>query len=775
MGCPNHSRAAVRKPAHKWARRLGIVIAAGSVGLVVMVVLFQLLLRWVPLPAVLFEPPQPALEFTDHEGRLLREAGVSAAWGKVAVLRDIPGALVDATLAAEDRRFWRHHGVDWQATARAAWSCARHGRVVSGGSTITQQLIKSYVKRPRAPLAKAMEALQALRLEQIWSKEKILVTYLNRLDYGNRRRGPVSAARYYFDLPLSDLSKAQAAFLAGLPQAPSRLNPRRNVAAAQKRQAWILDRMAAVGFLSAAEHARALAEPLRLAAARRNFCAPHFVDLILRRHREGLDLMNGKVATSLDLELNQAAEKILRNQLSRLQAQHVENGSLVVLDNRTGEVRALVGSENYFAPGDGQVNGAWAPRSAGSTFKPFTYAIALEQGATPATVAADIPTQFATPTGIFAPVNYRRRCHGPMRYRETLANSLNIPAVKVLESIGGAEVLQTRLKSCGLTTLNAAPDYYGLGLTIGNAEARLLELANAYACLARLGVWKPYRLLTGYDETNGYPAAARLFDAGTAYLIADILSDSQARALEFGGDSPLRFSFPVACKTGTSTDFRDNWALGYTPEYTVGVWVGNFDGSPMEQVSGVTGAAPMLHEMFMELHRRFGTSWYARPDGLVECRVHPITGKRLRSQTSGGLNEKFLAACLPEVESPADYDSLGRVRLPETYRDWFASGENGLGDQAVIDLSPGKQLAARIITPLPGTVFFLDPDLPDQGRRLNLRTEGLANPQWLSSSLPITNGVRETIAWLAPGKHELRAVDRLTGTSLRTWIEVRNR
>ena len=294
------------------------------------------------------------------------------------------------------------------------------------------------------------------------------------------------------------------------------------------------------------------------------------------------------IRTTLDLYLNRFVEQCLRQQIDCLHSRHVGNAAAVVLDNRSGGVWALVGSEDYSAARSGQVNGAWAPRSAGSTFKPFTYAIAFEQGATAASIVADVPTDFTTATGLFSPVNYDHRCHGPMRYRLALANSLNIAAVKVLASIGGPGALQERLQACGLTTLTRAPEHYGLGLTIGNAEARLLELANAYATLARLGEFRPYRLVEQLEvgSAPGQSCARRVFDPGASFLIADILSDNDARTLAFGAESNLRFDFPVACKTGTSSDFRDNWAFGYTPEFTVGVWVGNFDGSPMARNLG---------------------------------------------------------------------------------------------------------------------------------------------------------------------------------------------
>jgi penicillin-binding protein 1C len=741
-------------------------------------------LRLVPLPPALFARPVSEIEFLDRNDRPLRIVRPEdSPFGHPLAYADIPRPLIEATVAAEDRRFWDHHGVDWRATLRAVWQLAVNRRVISGGSTITQQLIKLAEPRPRTFRTKLIEAVQAMRLEQIWDKQRILAEYLNRLDYGNFNRGAAAAAQFYFAKPLRDLSPAECALLAALPQAPSRLNPYTHFDRARKRQQWIVNQMQAAGWLTAQELHRALDEPLDLAKPRRVFEAPHFVDLLLTTRGDELrDLpaSTPPIRTTLDLELNHFAEGTLRLHLLNLQAQHVANGAVVVLDNRTGDVLALVGSEDYFSAAAGQVNGAWAPRSPGSAFKPFTYLLALERDATPATVVADVPTEFATATGLFAPVNYNRHCYGPVRYRLALANSLNISAVNVLASIGGPAPLQHLLQQCGLSTLNRPPEQYGLGLTIGNADARLLELANGYACLARLGEYRPYRLLAPLGNDWPPQSAGRIADAGAAYLIADMLSDNDARALAFGAESSLRFDFPVACKTGTSTDFRDNWAFGYTPEFTVGVWVGNADSSPMENVSGVTGAAPILHDLFEHLHQHYGTTWYSQPTNVVECWINPITGKRLREPeplwTAGAIREKFIARDLPPVESPDDYETLSTsaraVRLGNKYRDWFATGDNWLGDRAVLSETAD---ALRILFPPPGTTLYLDADLPNQGRRLHLRAAGPDHLEWHSDTLHLAQEGSREIALLTEGHHQITVRDHVSGAEARTWIDVRVR
>lgn len=710
-----------------------------------------LALHLVPLPQALREPIPPSLDLTDRHGHTLREVlADQRRHSRGIALADVPRSLIDATIAAEDKRFWRHPGIDPLATARAAGDFARHRRVVSGASTIAQQLVKISEPRPRTLWAKLCEAAKALRLTQAWPRERILSEYLNRLDYGSLSIGCASAARAYFNKPPSDLSLAEAAFLAGLPQSPSRLNPRAHFSAAEKRQRWVLGRMLDRRLITAGDHARALAEPLRVAPAHRDFKAPHFVDLVLAS-RPGL---RGAVSTTLDLELSQFVENAVRDRLRVHAAHHVQNAAAVVIDNATGDLLALVGSEDWFAPGSGQVNGATAPRSAGSTLKPFTYLLAFERGATPATLIADVPAQFAIGSGIYRPQNYSRSFLGPVRARLALANSFNVPAVRVLAGLGGAPILQRRLAECGLTTLTRPASDYGVGLTIGNAEVRLLELTNAYAAPARLGEHRPWRLLA----SDPRPAGAQVCDPAAAWLIADILADNAARAHAFGLDSPLRFDFPVACKTGTSTSFRDNWAVGYTPEFTVGVWAGNFDGSPMRDVSGVTGAAPILHEIFQWLRERRGTTWYRQPEGIVEKRIDPLTGRL----DPAGIVEKFAARHLPPPAQPGDRDPAGRVLLGAEYRDWLATA-----DSASFALKE-EPAPLHIVEPLPGATYFIDPDLPESSQWIPLRAIGPASAAWTSNTLKCL----DSRARLAEGRHKfvLRSPD---GSTAETWIVVK--
>jgi penicillin-binding protein 1C len=363
--------------------------------------------------------------------------------------------------------------------------------------------------------------------------------------------------------------------------------------------------------------------------------------------------------------------------------------------------------------------------------KPFTYLLAFERGATPASIVADLPVEFGTASGTYRPENFSLRSYGPMTYRYALGNSLNISAVRVLDSIGGAETLLPKLRELGLSTLNEDAAYYGLGLTIGNAEVRLLELTNVYATLARMGEWRPVRLVANREHKDP-PAKMPRVAPELCWLIADMLSDNAAREPAFGAISSLRFPFPVACKTGTSTDFRDNWAMAYTPEFTVGVWVGNFNGAPMREVSGVTGAAPIMNDVMSYLHRRFGTTWFERPAKIVEQVVHPLTGKKLVSAGDHGVMEKFFEEQVPMVETVKDYDSKGRVILSPEYAEWAKSVDNQLGDKVAIAEDGGLHL----VSPIQGATFVVDPDVPSSSL-VPLVANGGERLIWESATLKV--------------------------------------
>lgn len=746
------------------------------------------------IPEGLADGPPQGLLFLDREGRPVRRllAG-DLRTDSPATFGEFPKNLVKATLAAEDSRFYSHNGIDPLGVARALRDALLHREFVSGASTITQQTVKLYSPpRRRDFTTKAVEALTARRLEMTADKESILTAYLNHLPYGNQFTGARAAARGYFGKPLGDLSLAECALLAGLPNKPSRLNPWQNYEGARRRQLWILGRMKEEGYIDQTEFAAALIEePRLLEGPSQVFHAPHFTDLLRMREKETIDALGdrpGSLTTTIDLPLQQFVENTVSAELTRLAHQAKEENDLqaavVVIDNASGEILALSGSRSFFGSAAGQINGAWQPRSAGSTLKPFTYVLALERGKSAASILADTPIEYITPTGAYEPVNFDRRFQGPVSIRHALANSLNVPAVKLLEEIGGPPLLHDCLvRKLNFTSLDPAATEYGLGLTLGNAEVRLLELANGYATLARLGEWKPVRFLRDQHDRVGSPTEqgpVRVFDPEASWLIADILSDERARALAFGLRSPLNLPFRTAAKTGTSTDFRDSWTIGYTPDFTVGVWVGRFNNRPLNRVSGAMGAAPIFHQVMLRLHRDREPRWFETPAGVSTAKVDRISGKLPPAELALPENrlreEYFIKGRLPERASASDYDEQGSTRLPIAYAAWWRDPANPLKNDAVLEsLSPQAPTAEfRIVSPLEGTVAFLDPDLPASGTRFPLKIAGSGNEEieWSSGSLTVEQKAGEAWLVLQPGEHEVSALDKKSGRVAKSRLKV---
>jgi penicillin-binding protein 1C len=385
-------------------------------------------------------------------------------------------------------------------------------------------------------------------------------------------------------------------------------------------------------------------------------------------------------------------------------------------------------------------------------------------------------------------VNFSRRFMGPVSVRHALANSLNVPAVKLLDEIGGPTRLHDCLvKDLHFTSLAPAATEYGLGLTLGNAEVRLLELTNGYATLARLGEWKPVRFLRGLEPVVSptQPGQAgvetrRVFDADAAWLIGDILSDERARALAFGLNSPLNLPFRVAAKTGTSTDFRDSWTIGYTPDFTVGVWVGRFDNRPLNRVSGAMGAAPIFHQVMRRLHRERAPRWFETPADATELVVDRISGKRLPEglalSESRVRKEWFVRGKVPALAAAADYDAEGRTRVPLTYATWWRDPSNPLKNDAFLEALTESMPVPdfRIVSPLEGTVAFIDPDLPESGMRFPLKVAGSGNEEieWSSKSLAVESENGESWLVLKPGEHEVAALDRKSGRIVKSRLKV---
>lgn len=755
----------VLKVKSKWRRRL--IRLVGAIGLLWVSVWFVAPFC-VPLPAALGERPAASPVLLDREGRPISHLTLPDSSRSTPIaLAQIPADLIRCTLAAEDKRFFSHGGIDLLATARASRDLLMKRRVISGASTITQQLIKiSSPPAPRKPATKIYEALAARRLEMTWPKERILTNYLNRLDYGNLRTGVAEASRFYFQKPVADLSLAECALLAGLPQAPSRLNPLKHPQRSLARRNTVLTRLADAGKIEPSRISAAITEPLTLRPLTENQPAPWLAQQAGAASREP------QIRTTLDLTLQQDVEAIVREETAKLKSANLRHAAVVVIHNPTGEILTLVSSADWDDPRGGQLNGALTPRSPGSTLKPFTYLLTMERNQRiPASILADIPTPFRTPQGLNLPENYDRTYRGPVTLRAALACSLNLPALRELNALGGPQPLHELLEKIGITTLGRDTSIHGLGLTLGNAPMRLLELTDAYATLARLGQHFPATLFPG---TTIHPQ--QVFDSRNAYLIADVLSDSNARAPSFQPGGPLDLPFRCAVKTGTSSDFHDNWCIGYTPDFTVGVWAGNFEQQPMKGISGLTGAGPIFHRSMLRLHRSQKPSWFPRPEGLVNITIDPRIGKCIAPEPDKNHSSDDITPSerIPASATAADYDSTGKAQLDPIYAEWFGSRHNTRRHELAMTPTDVTREKLRIISPADQSVFLLDPEIPSGTERLRPVTNLPGRVRWESPSLRIEPSTPEPIIHLTVGTHTLIATDPGTGISHKLTIRVKS-
>ncbi|MBU0668290.1 penicillin-binding protein 1C [Patescibacteria group bacterium] len=612
----------------------------------------------------------------DRNGVLLYEVLLPESGRKTFIpLEKMPQSLIDATLAAEDINFYSHPGVDILAIGRAVFFNVREGRIVSGASTITQQLFRNMLGRPNKNIwDKAMEAIYAVRLSNFYSKDEILELYLNKIYFGNLSYGVEAAAQNYFGRHVYDLDLAQITFIAGLPQSPSLYDPYTAFSQAKNRQKYVLDQMVKQKFLVQADADSASAEAIDLQANRYPIKAPHFVHHVLTQledlygeelvHRGGLN-----VVTTLDYNLQQLAERTIDRHIALLDRHNVTNGSLISMDVKTGQILAWVGSANYFDDSiDGAVDMGTALRQPGSSIKPLTYLLAFEKGYNPATIIYDIPTQFSTETGPYSPKNYDLDYHGPVRVRTALASSFNIPAVKTLDFVGVGNFIAF-LKDLGIATLTESAGHYGLALTLGGGEVRLIDMAQAYNVLANYGFKFDYSTISKVETSDGTelyswtkPVSSYVLGPHgkeNSYLVIDILKDPLARIPGFGEGGVLEISHPAAVKTGTTRNFKDNWTIGFSPQLLTAVWVGNADASPMENVSGIDGAAPIWADFMGAALATSPKVDFQVPDGIVQKEICALSGKLPTEYCKERLYEFFSSDNLPKETD--DYYQLFTV------------------------------------------------------------------------------------------------------------------
>lgn len=748
----------------------------------------------------------------DRTGRLIAAIPDPLGTSRQPVALDhIPITLQQATIAIEDANFYQNVGIEPRGILRAIWQNLANGEIVAGGSTITQQLARAFlldpaIGRQRSFDRKLREAIVALKLTTAYSKDEILTLYLNQIYYGGTAYGVESAAWRLFGKPVHELDLAESALLAGLPQAPSQLDPLSNGDLhARERQRLVLAAMVRTGYISSVQAEMAAAEPLQYAdgACRTGTCtasAPHFVafvldDLVERLGADSLARGGLTITTTLDIGLQEAAQAILKRQIDLLAQprdggpdHRARNGAVITLDPADGAILAMVGSPDFADPhSQGQVNATTALRQPGSALKPLTYAAALERGWTPASMVLDVPTSFPTREGRpYTPQNYDRAYHGPIPLREALATSSNIAAVRLLHEIGLQSLLDMA-ERLGIHSLGQDPSRYGLALTLGGGEVTLLELTNAYAAFANGGNRvTPYAVLALSDaegqavnvsNTTNNPndqssmqtihsatqstrvAPVSVLSPQIAYLISDILADPYARMRAFGLESTLDIGRPAAAKTGTTTDWRDNWTVGYTPDRVVGVWVGNADGSPMEAVSGITGAGPVWRAVMQAAHRDLPVHAFTRPAGLVEADICSDSGLLPGPHCPATRRELFIAGTVPNKPDnthvalrvdlhlgcralpgyPPEKTAMRIFHmLPPEAQLWaidagvpvaprkicpLPGAITNTSNPSQTDAAENDRAAPRIVAPAYGAVFALSPGIPSARQRLEIAAQ----------------------------------------------------
>jgi penicillin-binding protein 1C len=660
----------------------------------------------------------------DRHGEPLHElrvdlSGRRLAWVK---LEDISPVLIKALVQAEDRRFFEHEGVDWRALVGAAVEKA-WGRGRRGGSTLTMQLaahLEPSLKPQgsRRTLAQKIDQISLARqLERYWSKNQILEAYLNLVTFRGELIGVGAAARGIFGKAPGGLDEEEAALLVTLLRSP------KAAPEAVARRASALTRVLKINTEEKdirQRVAEALGNPTPFLAE--GGFAPHVARQLLKRGGE-------KIISTIDLALQRFALEALQRHLALLAGRNVRDGAVVAADNITGEILAYVGNSGSEASAS-HVDGAVAPRQAGSTLKPFLYGLAFEKRLlTAASLLDDSPVNLVTPSGLYVPQNYDRDFKGLVSARGALGSSLNVPAVRALMLVS-ADRFVDRLQDLGFTDITEGADYYGFALALGSAEVRLTQLVNAYRTLANNGRWSPLLLRPDTPRDN----ERRIMDAAAGGIISDILADPEARGMTFGLSSPLASRGWAAVKTGTSKDMRDNWCVGYSRRYTVGVWVGNFNGDSMWDVSGVSGAAPIWLEVMNFLHPSSPGRAPMRPVGLESVRV------RFDADLEPERAEIFLAG----TASP------------------------------MIKLKGREAERPRIVYPARGVIIALDPDIPAERQRVHIQVAGLGDPLTIRLAGEELTVSPEGALWQPrPGRHAMSLVDASGAELDRTEFEVR--
>ncbi|HUP90616.1 MAG TPA: transglycosylase domain-containing protein [Solimonas sp.] len=668
------------------------------------------------------------LRITDRSGRALTAAYIGERWNihDTLPLERIPQFLREAFVLAEDRRYWQHDGVDWRARFAALEQNLEAGETVRGASTIAEQAVRLLHPRPRTPWSRWLEGFEARALERRFGKPAVLEFYLNQVPYGANRRGVAQAAQHYFGRSVETLAPHEMLALAVLVRAPSRLDPRRDPQALGRRVHWLAELARQSGLLDADTLAAVLREPIRpVESVDAGIGAAHFLRE-LRRRAAG---QAGTLQASLDAGLQGEVQQLLDYRVQDLGRRGVNNGAVLVVDLQGRKVRAWAVADAQH-PAELGFDAVQTPRQPGSTLKPLLYAMALERGWTAATAINDADLYERVGHGLHQYRNYSGQHYGWITLREALGNSLNIPALKALQFVGGADFLD-RLRALGVHSLKLHPDVYGDGLALGNGELSLYELVQAYCALADRGRFQPLSLVEAPEADK----ASAVMPPDVASLVTDVLADERSRLLEFGDGGALRYPVQTAVKTGTSSDYRDAWTVAYNHRYVVGAWLGNLRAREMDSVTGSVGPALLVRSVFAALNRSTPAEPLYRDPTLVAREV-----------------------CAPATAGE------GCAR----YREWFRPGT---APQALSE--PPPPLSPRFTQPFDGLQLALDPRVPDEHEKLEFRFAWAGTPtqvRWLVDGTAQAQTAEANWLWpLQRGRHvALAEVTDSAGEVLRT-------
>jgi len=758
-------------------------------------------------PRISLQSPEATFLFLDRHWTFISEQGDShdklGFWPEGSELPPLVRAVV---LAAEDRRFAIHGGIDWLSAGRALVQNMSAGETLSGASTIAMQVARMQDPGSRTIMKKLGEALVAVLITSRYGRRVVLRHYLRIVPFGNRIHGITYAARRYFRKPVADLSLAQASVLAAVPKAPGRMNlfSYDGMEKAKDRAALILRRLDRFGWIDSEEYDFALHELSDMKYLSRKTRPVSCMHALLRlddiARSAGIEACGGPIRTSLDLDLQLRVHDTAWRHVENLRQRGVENAAVLVAEVESGAIRAYVGSVDYFdSSGAGAIDYVRTPRSSGSILKPFIFALGMtESGFTGATILDDLALYLDTGNGIFSASNFDGRFLGPMLYRYALANSRNIPAMQVLNDVGVDNVF-SRFDEWGIVRGSREAEYYGLGLAVGTLYVTVEDMTGLYSMLANDG---KKISLSWFEEGSGTGAFHRLLPEDTARLISLYLSDPMARMPSFQRLGSVEYPFPVAVKTGTSRGYRDSWTFCYSDRYVVGVWMGRADNQPMDKISGSAGAAPLAKEIMLHLHPE--TSHGQRDTGFPppreynSIRICRLSGKRATSHTQESCFEYFKPGTEP-VEYSAAYrpvavdsrnDLLATdlcpsefidiryvVDLPPRYASWAA--DTGL-PTAPVEYSPlctgfikKRPERLSILKPADGSRLVMDPECPERFRTITLSASvdpAVSDIVWYVDGYPYKIATYPyTIRWhMKPGEHSFQAICASTGARSRT-------